>query len=355
MTVIKLRYVDRYIDATGKTRFYFRRSRRSLRVALPGYPGSEEFMAAYQAALDGDTRKQQPQWGAPGTFDRLVQDYFASPNFLTLAPSSQRAYRLVIERFVRDEKIGHRLVSQMTRAHVQKMLARRSATPGAANDLLKKIRILVGFAIEHGLRRDDPTIRMRKFAKGEGFHTWTDAEIEAFEKRWGAGTKERLAFALLLYTGQRRSDVVRMSLRDLDGDSIWVAQQKVRGTKLLILLHPHLKALLSDWPKDHLVILATGRGKPFSAASFGMWMAKKIAAAGLPDHCVTHGLRKAAARRLAEAGCSTLQIMSVTGHKSLSEVERYTRDAQQKRLAIQAIDQLSRQSENKDSLKRAND
>lgn len=81
-------------------------------------------------------------------------------------------------------------------------------------------------------------------------------------------------------------------------------------------------------------------GKPFSAAGFGNWMADKIAAAGLPDGCISHGLRKAAARRLAEAGCSTLEIMSVTGHKSISEVERYTRAAQQKGLAEQAIRQL---------------
>jgi hypothetical protein len=138
MTSIKLRYVDRYIDCTGKVRFYFRRSRRSLRIALPGPPGSDEFMAAYRAALDGDVSRKRVH-GAPGTFDRLVQDYFQSSNFMSLASSTQRAYRLVIERFVRDEAIGHRLVSQMTRSHVAKMLARRAETPGAANDLLKKI------------------------------------------------------------------------------------------------------------------------------------------------------------------------------------------------------------------------
>jgi integrase len=69
-----------------------------------------------------------------------------------------------------------------------------------------------------------------------------------------------------------------------------------------------------------------------------------IQAAGLPPRCVPHGLRKVAARRLAEPGCSASEIMAITGHKTLAEVERYTRAAEQERLARQAI---KRQSENK--------
>jgi integrase len=338
MTRIKLRYVDSYIDATGKRRYYVRKSRTAPRVTLPGLPGSSEFMAAYEAALDDVAPTARKLRGNPGTFDRLVQDYFESTDFLRLAQSTQNAYRLVIERWVRDDNIGHRRVDQLARTHVSKMLAKRKETPGAANDLLKKVRILVNFAIANGWRQNDPTRGIKKFAHGE-FHTWTDQEIAQFEKRWPAGTKERTAFALLLYTGQRRSDVVRMSWRDIEGNAIHVAQQKTKA-KLLIPLHRRLKELLAVWPRDQMVILSTGYGKPFTAAGFGNWMADKIAAAGLPDHCVTHGLRKAAARLLAEAGCTTHQIMAVTGHKSLSEVERYTKAAQQKRLAQEAFRQL---------------
>ena len=78
-------------------------------------------------------------------------------------------------------------------------------------------------------------------------------------------------------------------------------------------------------------------------------MADKIAAAGLPNRCVTHGLRKAAARRLAEAGCSEHQIMAITGHGSLKEVERYTKDAAQARLAKTAIERLPVRNTNKNS------
>jgi integrase len=306
-------------------------------------------MQAYQAALDGVGPAHGRNRGAPGTFDRLVQEYFESSSYARLSSSSKRPYRLVIERWVTEEGIGHRLVAQMTRQHVDRMLARRQATPGAANDLLKKVRILMRFAIGNNWRSDDPTLGIKRFKAGT-FHTWTDDEICGFEDHWPVGTRERLAFALLLYTGQRRSDVVRMSWGDIEADCIRVVQQKTK-TKLVIPLHPDLAEMLAQWPKTHVVILPTRQGRPFTPAGFGGWMAEKIAAAGLPDHCVTHGLRKAAARRLADAGCTTLQIMSVTGHKSLQEVERYTRETAQQRSAVVAIRKLGRRSGNTESQK----
>ena len=305
-------------------------------------------MNAYQSALgNNDVSPQRNHRGAPGTFDRLIEDYFGSPEYARLAKSSQRAYRLVIERLVRDENIGHRLVREMNREHVKRMVAKRAATPGAANDVLKKIKILTRFAIDNGWRRDDPTIRIKTFSEGE-FHTWTDQEIFAFEERWPAGTRERTAFALLLYTGQRLSDVAKMSWRDLEGFIIRVVQGKT-GAKLSIPLHPNLATVLHNWPKTHVAILTTSFGKPFTSKGFGNWMADKIADAGLPEHCVTHGLRKAAARRLAEAGCSANEIAAVTGHATLKEIARYTKAAEQEGLAAAAIRRLARRTGNKDS------
>ncbi len=193
-------------------------------------------------------------------------------------------------------------------------------TPGAANDLLKKIRILVHFAIDNGWRTDDPTLRLKKFAAGE-FHTWTDDEISVFEARWPMGSCERTAFALPLCTGQRRSDVVRMAWDDVDNGSIRVVQGKT-GAKLSVPLHPDLSAALASWPQRGERILVTTFGKPFTSNGFGNFMADKIATAGLPDRCVTHGLRKAAARRLAEAGCTANEIAAITGHRTLVEVSR---------------------------------
>jgi integrase len=340
MSTIRIRYVDRFIDRHGHPRHYFRRP-GGPRIPLPGLPGSDEFISAYTAALDGK-QLGPPRRGTragQGTFNRLALEYFASPDFLRLGPRTRYAYRLVIERFLAEH--GHRLVREMRREDVKKIMARKAATPGGANDLLKKIRALMKFAIDAELRPDDPTRRVKLYPEGE-IHTWTDDEISQFEARWPIGTRERMAFALFLFTGQRKSDVVRMAWTDIVGKAIKVVQAKT-GAKLTIALHPDLQEILGRWPRRHVAILTTAFGKPFSIAGFGNMMGDAIRGAGLPARCVSHGLRKAAARRLAEAGCSEKQIAAVTGHRTLKEVARYTRAADQERLAAQAVDKLTEQ------------
>lgn len=131
-----------------------------------------------------------------------------------------------------------------------------------------------------------------------------------------------------------------------DGEVIRVVQEKT-GAKLDVPAHPELKSILDATLRKHAVILATEYGKAFSVAGYGAWINGAIRAAGLPERCVAHGLRKAAARRMAEAGCSTHEVASITGHKTLGEVERYTRAVEQKRLAREAI---AKQWRNKDRL-----
>ena len=343
---IHLRYVDRFVDRHGHVRHYFRRP-GGKRIPLPGLPGSKEFMASYKAALaEEDAPAAEPKTrGEPGTFSRLATQYFASPEFLRLRIRTQYVYRLVIERFLAEH--GHRLVAEMRRDDVKKIMALKAATPGSANDLLKKIRTLIKFANDSGWRTDDPTLRIKTFPEQE-FHTWTEDEIAQYEKRWPIGSRERTAFALHLYTGQRRSDVAHMAWPDLAGNAINVVQAKT-GARLTIPLHPNLSAALRAWPRKHVVILTTAFNKPFSDAGYGNMMAGAIAAAGLPDRCVLHGLRKAAARRLAEAGCTEKEIAAVTGHTTLKEVARYTRAADQRRLAAGAVAKLTEQKPDENS------
>ena len=343
MTLIRLKYIDRFIDRHGRLRYYFRRN-RGARIPLPGEPGSPEFMAAYDAArLDAPIDRKRPTRGEPGTFDRLVQDYFESPEYLDLAPSTRKTYRSVIERMLLDENIGHRRVAEMRREHVRRIMAKRSDRPGAANSLLQKLKVLVRFAIDNGWRRDDPTYSVKKFSSGE-FHTWTEDEITAFEQRWPCGTTERTAFALLLYSGQRRSDVVQMCWTDVHDNTIFVVPKKTSRSsrvKLQVPIHPALADVLEASGRADGTILKTAYGRSFTNNGFGNYMAEKIDAAGLPGRCVTHGIRKAAARRLAEAGCTANEIAAITGHATLQEVSRYTKAAEQKKLAESAMQRLA--------------
>lgn len=335
---LKLRYVDRFVDRHGKVRHYFRRP-GGARVSLPDRD-DPKFLDAYNAARDGGTPEIKVKVrGAPGTFDRLVSDYFQSVDFKDTKASSQYVTRNILEAFCREH--GKRLVSQMTREKVGVLIAKKSDTPSAANNLLKKLRALMGFAIVNGWRSDDPTFKVRRFKEGDGHHTWTEGEIAAFEAKWPVGTRERTAFALALYTGQRRADLAAMRWTDYDPSTgaITVKQEKT-GAELEIRAHRDLKTVLATWPRNHVMMLVTAFGKPFSVAGFGNWFADAIHDAGLPERCVLHGLRKAAARRLAEVGCSTHQIAAITGHKSLEEIEVYTKAAEQKRMARSAMDQL---------------
>ena len=348
MTVFRLPYVDRFTDNRGRPRYYFRRG-KGPRIPLPDTPHSQAFRAAYEAALahDDAVKPAKPE-RTPGTFDWLLQRYFESMVYAKMAMSTRRASRLAMERYLRENDLGHRRFVDVRPEHIEKMMTKRAAKPAAANDMLKKLRALYRFAQKNKWATSDPTIGVERFKEGE-FHTWTDEEIAQFEERWPVGTRERTAFAMLLFTGQRMADVSEMVWSDLvKGQAIRVVQNKTQA-KLVIPLHRELRSILEEWPRSHLSVITTEFGRPFSHKGFGNWMAERIALAKLPDRCVTHGLRKASARRLAEAGCTTKQIMAITGHKTSQMVDHYTKAAEQEHMAVAAIHQLEKQTPNRNS------
>jgi integrase len=325
------RYVHGFLDRHGKPRFYFRRAGFNT-VPLPGLPYSPEFMAAYEAALAGQ-RSEPAARAIPSTMNALALSFFASPAFATLRPSTRNAYRWTIERFCREH--GDKRVAPLRREHVVKLMASR--TPGAANKLRKALRAMMKHAVDVGLRADDPTagIRANRAKTAGGFHSWTDDEIAQFEAHHPIGSRARLAMALLLYSGQRRGDVIRMGPQHVRGGALYVKQEKT-GVELVIPVHPVLAAIIAAVPRGHLTFLTTKSGRPFETSTFGHWFRDRCDEAGLP-HCSAHGLRKAAARLLAEAGCTAHEIGAITGHASLGELVRYTKAADQRHLAEAAM------------------
>jgi integrase len=171
--------------------------------------------------------------------------------------------------------------------------------------------------------------------KSDGFHSWTEDEIARFEACHPIGSRARLAFALLLYTGQRRSDVIRMGPQHIRDGLIRVKQVKT-GAELLLPVVPQLQEIIAASSIGQMIFLMTQYGRPFGDDGFGHWFRAECIKAGLP-HCSAHGLRKACARRLADAGCSQHEIAAITGHASLHEIVRYTKGANQKRLAMSAM------------------
>src|ERR1035437_1217239 len=177
--------------------------------------------------------------------------------------------------------------------HIKDIIGAKAATPEAANNLLKVLRVILSYAVSVGMIASNPATGVRKYrSRSEGSQSGSENEIAQFEKRHEMGARARLAFALLLYTAQRRSDVIRMGWQHVQSDVIAVRQEKT-GTALMIPLHPDLKLALASVPRTNMTFLMTEKGAPFTPAGFGNWFRDQCNAAGLPQ-CSAHGLRKAA-------------------------------------------------------------
>ena len=220
------------------------------------------------------------------------------------------------------------------------MVAAKLSTPSASESFLKALRAVMVHCILQGWRADDPTrdVKLRP-PKTDGFRTWSEEDIAQFEGAHPVGSRARLALALALYTAQRRGDIVRLGSQHVRDSVIQLRQQKTNAP-LIIPIHPELAAVLGATAPTHLTFLVTKDGRPFSAPGFTNWFRQMCDEAGLPHGISVHGLRKAAARRLAEAGASVNVIAAITGHASLREVQRYTAAADQARLARSGIESM---------------
>jgi integrase len=336
MAKIDLPYVKAYEDRTGIWRYYFRRHRK-VYGPLPGKPGSLEFMEAYQDFL-GSPAPREARY-EHGTIGHLITSFYASPSFANLKPVSKTLYRkAVLEPFA--AKHGKRFVRDIRRDKLSAYIEGIGATkPAMANTTRSVLNRLMKYAVAKEWRRDNPISGMDRYKIGS-HHTWTDEELAKFEATWPVGTRERLAYALLLYTGQRGGDVVRMSRRDIVDGYIHVVQEKT-GADLQIPIHPVLMATIKATPSKGFAILSRANGQPIQRQTLTAMMAKAVEKAGLPDHCVPHGIRKSTMRRLAEGGATSKEIAAISGHQTLKEIERYTEAADQKKLSKSAMATIS--------------
>lgn len=340
MTNLNLPFLDAQRGRDGRiSHWYFRRAGR--RWPLRGEPGSPEFMDDYwrlRAATEPVPGAKGPRRHPHGSFGALIDAYLADKQaFGEKKGSTQRIYRMILEPLA--EVHGHKPVTLLGRRHIKQWLNARGETPGMANMLVKVVRLVLSYAVENEYRTDNPAQRIKLFKLGE-HRAWTDPECAAFEDRWPAGSMQRRAYMLAKFTGQRCGDVARMTRAHRKEGAIRVMQQKTTDGKtnqeMWIPLHRDLAAELA-LGCEHMSFLTRADGSAFDSTSLGMWFADAIDQAGLPDACVMHGLRKTAARMLAEVGCSIHEIASITGHRALKQIEDYTKAANQRTLATAAI------------------
>lgn len=339
---------------SGKWFVYFRR-KGQRDVRMHGTPYSPEWMETYHSLLAGETIATPPkpvQVVEEKTFAWLCQRYMASSQFgqldaLTTQPVRRQILQSCIDEPLKADvpngkKIGAIPLHRFTPKVVATLRDRKKDTPEAANGRIKAVRQVFKWAclpeVGEALANPARDVQYLKPKKRGGFHTWTPEEVEQYERRHPIGTKARLALALIFYTFQRRSDVHRFGRQHEreNGTKLVFTQFKGRNKEhpvhMELPILPDLRAIIDATPTGDMVYLLNDLGRPFTAAGFGNKMRQWCDQAGLPQ-CSAHGLRKEACVRMAYNGATVHEIQAWSGHKTLKEVERYTKEAEQRKLA----------------------
>lgn len=354
----KRKYVHSFQDDTGLWRHYFRPGKGMVSKPgpLPGQPGEPQFEREYQNALAGKLTHKATAAGSPdkkGSVDSAVKDFFRSSLWNSWKGPTHATRRPILLAFCerRDKKgvrHGDKQIKGIEWRHVDRWIGELRDKPGAAYNLLYALRGLFTYCIKAKLRSDDPTQGVKRPAKkpGRGWHTWTDDELAHYEKMYPVGTKRRRAYALAYYTTARANTIRQLGPQHIVGNRLEFVPTKTDNstqTALSLPMHPELAREVKQSPPEDLTFLLTDHGVPFSSHLLSAWFKAGCKQIGL-GHCSIHGIRKAACRVMAERGASTKQIASFTGHASLSSLEIYVKDAEQKQLADGGVAFLSRKS-----------
>ncbi|MBI1202585.1 MAG: tyrosine-type recombinase/integrase [Rhodopseudomonas sp.] len=353
------RYLVRDKDRHGRPRFLVRMpvggSRRKITITAPY--GTPEFARAYLDAVEtlvsGGPRtgagKARIERAAPATLGWLAAQYFGSVEFQNLDRTSQRTRRAVIEQCLREPlKPGSKLTMaqvpylRIDANHMLLIRDRRRDKPGAANNRLKYMSAMFGWAIERAVYklganpcRDVKAIRYAS----SGYYTWTIADVRQYVERHPVGTMAYLAFALMLFLGARRGDAIRLGPRNVrDGTMAYVPRKTAHirpEESVKPILRPLADAISQTLGTGLRTFLMTGHGQPFTDAGFGNKMREWCDQAGLPE-CSAHGLKKIAATICAEMGATDRQMMALFDWHSEKMVKKYTGAARNRLLAAEA-------------------
>ncbi len=338
-------YLSTYKDRHGKQRWRYRR--KGVTVTLPGQPGEEQFEEAYSAALHGRPIRAEvirhPSHAKPRTFRAAWRIVVTSADWRALRPSSRDQYIERAERFLEMPvaegvtlTYGDVAIADFRRRHVKDLLGAMADRPHSASDLIVVLRKMITVALDYEWISHDPTHKLRFAPEIEGHRAWEDWEREKFEAHWPLGSTPRTIYALALYTGQRRADLVRIRWHDFDGDTLAVTQQKT-GKRLRLPVLPYLRAALSAAPHQGATVLATPAGNQRTPTGLTSNFHDWTEAAGLKGATI-HGLRKTLGKILAEEGATTRELMDALGHDAIAHAELYSRAADQERMARSAFD-----------------
>lgn len=328
-------------DRHGKLRARYRKIGRKP-IYMKHLPDQKGFIEEYEG-LKADSSKVEPRY-VVGTVHDLCERYYRCADFRAKGNDNTRKTRRGILESFRAE-FGDDRVSDFTFEHIEAILLTRSEKRRndkgrivggqvAASNLREELLRLFRYGKKLRLCSHNPVEDADKVGKQKlkGYYSWTEQDIATFKRKHPFGTKARLALEILLWTGQRRGDASKFGRKHIVRGKINYQASK-NFADLWLPIAPDLKKAIDAMPVTGTeTFLVTDYGKSFSVAGFGNKMREWCNEAGLPQ-CTAHGLRKAIARRAAQAEATQQGIKAVGGWKHDSEVRTYTEAVEQERLA----------------------
>lgn len=329
-------YLIRRNGRNGQVCWYYWR-RPDPQIRIRGEYGTREFWANYEAASRQPAPKPQK---SPETFGWLVDRYRETSAWTQLSPATRRQRENIFARI--NAAIPDLALRDIDRALIIRTRDDKRETPSEANNYLDALRGLYRWAMDANLVATNPIagIRNLKRPRTGGFRQWTEEDIAAFQARWPVGTRERLALEIFINTGLRRGDAAKLGRQHIRDGRLRIVTEKT-GTQIDIPVPETLLQIIAASKTGDLVLIGNLKtGAPIRKEALGNWFREAAVAAGVNGNC--HGLRKAAAVRLAEAGATIFELNAVFGWSGTSMASLYVDKANRKRLADSAAARLGR-------------
>ena len=330
-------HLHREITRHGRAVWYVRIG-RGTRIRIRAQFGSPEFDSEYRAALSGvPARKSTP---STSSLQWLIARYRETLDWNALSNATRRRRENIFKGVI--ETAGDESYARITSATILAGRHRRAKTPHQARHFLDAIRGLFRWAHKAGFIKTDPTLGVHNLPRKrtEGFTPWTEQHIAAYEARWPIGTRQRVWLDVLAYTGLRRGDVVRLGRQHVrDGVATLRPEKGGFVVEVTLPILPVLQRTLDAGPTGDLTYVVGANGRPLTKESFGNEFKAACMSADVPGSA--HGVRKIAATRAAENGATEAELMAIFGWTDPKMAAHYSRAANRRKLAAQAIEKLN--------------
>lgn len=338
------RHLHRQVTRHGRVVWYYRVG-HGPKTRIRGVYGSPEFDAAYDAAAAGT--KPVGRAGPPiGTLAWLFDRYREASTWTELAKSTRYKRERIMLRVI--ETAGDKRLTSITKATVEAGVERRKSAPSSAQAFVDTLHGVFKWALKSGHVMVDPTagveVKLKPKRKG-GYPPWSDEDMAAYEAFWPVGTRERLLFDLLCFTGLRIGDVARLGRQHISRGRIRIDTEKSQGTmRVDIPVLAALQATIDASPTGDLAFLVTRRGTGWNKGALGTYFSDSARSAGVVGKSA-HGMRKAAAIRSALNGATEREMEAIFGWRGGRMARLYSELASRVRLAGNAIHTLDREAE----------